>query len=182
MTVFNFLKNREKFELNEVRYLITNEALGRIKVKGLLSFEENYKKLYTEYFSTPSLALSSTSFELDKLPSFNVWLNELSAPQNITKFMPFIISKMMDEDALSLSVYNMIYQKLGKEELLFSQQTYDSHPELKEAVYNSNSGAGVGTYAVLNAEHWLNSLEGKRVLCTDTVYKEDIEDLLAESC
>jgi len=180
MTINNFLKNKETITLLEARNAVTKEALGRNTIDSINKFETHYVQTLKDYYSDPRLAISSTSFELNKLDSFKSWLVDLKSADQIQQYMPFIVSKMLDGDPLAHSIFVEIYKELDKKDLLFSSQTFANHPELKIGI--SNSDAGVGSRAVINAEHWINSEEGKTILCTGVIYKDDIEKLIGESC
>lgn len=178
MAIINVLKNKDTFDISQARNIITNEALARNTRETISYFESKCQEILKDYNSSPRLSLSSTSFQIDKLDSFKTWLEELRDTKNIHKYMPFIVSKMFDGDALAYSIFNAVWEGLGKNDLLFSANTFANHPELKIGV--ANSDAGVSTKAVLNAQHWVNSVEGKQVLCDNPIYKSDIEDLVGK--
>lgn len=180
MTVNNFLRNKENISLSQARNIVVKEALARNTKNSIESFEQNYEKLLKDYYSNPALAISSTSFELDKLESFSFWLEELKKDDNMQRYMIFIVSKMLDGDPLSHSIFTAVYKDLGKEDLLLSKKSFNSYPELKEGVANSDAGAN--SRAIINAEHWINSVDGKNLLCMGVIYKSDIENLIGEDC
>lgn len=180
MTVNNFLKNKDNISLSQARDIVVKEALARNTKDSIHNFEQNYEKVIKDYYSNPALAMSSISFELEKLESFSSWLEELKKDDNMHKYMIFIVSKMLDGDPLSHSIFTAIYKDLGKELLLLSRKSFNSYPELKEGVANSDAGAN--SRAIINAEHWINSSDGKDILCVGVVYKSDIENLIGEDC
>lgn len=172
--VANFLKNADKIELSEVREILANEAFRRLKFAEIQSFEEKYKATLINYLNDDRLSISSQNFELDQLPSFYPWRDELIAQKD--KYMPLIVTKMLAGDALSYSIYEAIYTALNKPELLLSFSKIMNDKALEEAYFNSEGGIAVD--AALNAEYWLNSDEGREVLCASIANDHASLDLL----
>lgn len=174
----NFLKNSDKIGLNEACEVLTLEALTRLETQEVQWFENHYKETLINYLSTPSLRISSKSFELDKLDSFTLWLNALTNEKN--KYAPLIVAKMLKGDALAHSIYKSVYNNLQQKDLVLSNTKMMANEMLKDAFLNSDGDAGAE--AILNAEYWLNSEEARDVLCSSAHHVENLNLLLDHGC
>lgn len=76
---------------------------------------------------------------------------------------------MLDGDPLAHIIFVEIYSSLGKKNLIFSEETFTNNPGLNVAVLNSDAGANTET--IINAKHWVNSAEGRVILCSGKIYK-----------
>jgi hypothetical protein len=176
--VANILKHSDEVNIEEARLILTNEALLRLSTEEVESFEANYMTTLHDYLSDGKLTISSKLFELDKLESCQSWLNILA--QERSKYLPLIVAKMMKGDSLSYGIFEFIYNSLGKSENILTLSKYMQDDNLKNAYFNSECGAA--SEAILNAEYWLNSEEGRSVLCSSNKHDAKLNMIIDHNC
>ena len=169
MSTANILQHADVISITEAREAMVSEGLR---------FEHNYQETYVNYYSNQSLALSSRSFELDKLPSFNPWRDELVAQR--VQYMPLIVSKMLGGDPLAHSIFKEVCRLAGKPDLVREWDDLVEDPILREAFLNSDASAG--SCAIFNAQFWLNSADAHDILCMEQYHQPQTDLLLSHPC
>lgn len=159
----NVLTNKDQITLEEAIEVVTSIAQTILSEEDLDWFIYHYYETLIECQTNIHSIVSATFLDVRHLDYFPSWRDELIIKKN--KFMPLIIAKMLRGDPLASNIYIEIYSILKEEELV-SLNLYEEGSPFREA-YISSEGSDPNTFPVLYAQHWLNSEEAKKVLCTE---------------
>ena len=179
MTKNNLLANIGELGLAKAQSLVLAEALKRLSMEELKSFENKYKQVLKDYTSDTKLAFSSNSFDVQKLGSFKTWSDELVIPEQREKYILLIINKMLEGDPIAYSLYSDIYKRVDTEKVLTHDKIMQD-AKLKDAYLSG--GAGVGDHSALQAEYWLTTNEAHDILCLHQYHSTDTDLLLSSPC
>jgi hypothetical protein len=180
MTKGNLLPNIKELGILKASDLVLNEALKRINMEELKSFESKYKKVLMDYTSDTKLAFSSSSFDIQNLTSFQIWASELIEPNNMNMYLLLIINKMLMGDPIAYNLFEKIYSVTNPEMVLTHDKIMQNNI-LKDAYLNAG-GASVADFAILQAEYWLTTNEATNILCLHQYHTDETDLLLSTLC
>lgn len=142
--IYKPIRGIAMFNINKCKHIarsLSNESKEKLGDKKSQDFSNTFDKIVDEYRSKNMF--SSTAIELQKLKSFNDWIQDIINEKNL--FTPIIVDKMVNErDLYSLSLYQNLY--VGT----------DLNPDISnyKLEYYENGG-GENALALITGCHWV---------------------------